>query len=278
MSRKTGMIISTKSFKSVLRFSGYFQCRNEAGNRRLRDMEPPRHDEWNPDLPEKGANRAVNKELIEWIRTCISTLSPIAPNEVVSLPDLYRYLPDDEEGPEDEPFESGADTRGESLHENPPVETAVPIRPIKATASVSNGRLPAEDTDETDEPEESEGHGRNKKKKKEEKDEGEEEVGKPANVHFRSFLLDEQSFTYRLTCHPTKSGECTLVVRAVGDDASAEPIELIRANSADNKKALPIKDANKILNVRMQRNAPTSLDVQLASKLRCALEISAYEV
>jgi hypothetical protein len=44
MVRKTGMVIYQRGYlRSVLPFCGVFFCRNEEGNRLLREMEPPRH-------------------------------------------------------------------------------------------------------------------------------------------------------------------------------------------------------------------------------------------
>jgi hypothetical protein len=54
MVRKTGMVVFAKAFRSVVPFCGIFICKNEVGNKLLRDMEPPRHDVWDPDHPEKG--------------------------------------------------------------------------------------------------------------------------------------------------------------------------------------------------------------------------------
>ena len=41
MVRKTGMVIEYKRFNSRVEYCGVFECRNDVGNHRLRDMEPP---------------------------------------------------------------------------------------------------------------------------------------------------------------------------------------------------------------------------------------------
>jgi hypothetical protein len=41
MVRKTGMVIFTKPFKGMVPFCGVFICKNETGNKALREMEPP---------------------------------------------------------------------------------------------------------------------------------------------------------------------------------------------------------------------------------------------
>lgn len=97
MVRKTGMKIFEKAFRSIVPFCGVFVCSNDDGNQKLRDMEPPRHDIWDPDYPEKGANRKIEVEYVNFIRGCVKQLTPIDDVDVVSVPGLNRYLPDDDE-------------------------------------------------------------------------------------------------------------------------------------------------------------------------------------
>ena len=55
MVRQSGMVVYLKQFRAPMPFCGVFMCTNEQGNGLLRAMEPPRHDTWDPNFPEKGA-------------------------------------------------------------------------------------------------------------------------------------------------------------------------------------------------------------------------------
>ena len=65
----------------------------------LRDMEPPRHDNWDPDLPEKGANRRaqadVRRPLLENRAAQAAPLRRNAhstsPRETCTSPDGYQF-------------------------------------------------------------------------------------------------------------------------------------------------------------------------------------------
>ena len=97
MVRKTGMVIYQKMFRSVLPFCGVFLCRNDAGNVILREMEPPRHDDWDQDHPEKGSHRKTADEFSGYIRDCIKELAPVDNQKVLTIPELSQYLPDDDD-------------------------------------------------------------------------------------------------------------------------------------------------------------------------------------
>ncbi len=75
MVRQSGMVIYHKQFRCAIPFCGDFMCRNDVGNALLRDMEPPRHDTWDADSPDKGANRKIETEFVTYIRECIKQLS-----------------------------------------------------------------------------------------------------------------------------------------------------------------------------------------------------------
>jgi len=153
MVRKTGMKIFEKAFRSVIPFCGVFLCRNDHGNKLLREMEPPRHDVWDPDHPEKGANRKTESEYVNFIRDCIRRLTPADESKVISIPGLNRFLPDDDETPE-ESFDGAMkeDFRQETP-ERRPLPEKIPGRKMdnKEKPTRPPGDAPAS-IDEPDEP------------------------------------------------------------------------------------------------------------------------------
>lgn len=69
-------------------------------------MEPPRHDVWDPDYPDKGANKKIESEYVVFIRICIKDLAPIDDISVIAVPGLNRYLPDDDDDINEKNFDS----------------------------------------------------------------------------------------------------------------------------------------------------------------------------
>ena len=63
MVRSTGMIIFKKQFRSIVNFAGFFYCGNSKGNIKLREMEPPTHDNWIKIGRMKGQ---ISKCLLTW--------------------------------------------------------------------------------------------------------------------------------------------------------------------------------------------------------------------
>ncbi|MBX9682068.1 MAG: hypothetical protein K2X38_25190 [Gemmataceae bacterium] len=102
MVRKSGMVIYHKMFRAAVPYCGVFLCRNDDGNALLRAMEPPRHDIWDADFPEKGDNKHIEKEFVEYIKEQIRNLTIKDDSTVIAVPELSRFLPDDEDSPEDE--------------------------------------------------------------------------------------------------------------------------------------------------------------------------------
>jgi len=103
------MVIWTRPFRSShAAYIGVFICRNKKGNEILREMEPPKHDIWDRDHPEKGANKAVENEYFGFLRECVGKLAPEDDSKVLNIPGLSRFLPDDDETPEEE-FGSGSE-------------------------------------------------------------------------------------------------------------------------------------------------------------------------
>ena len=57
----------------------------------LREMEPPRHDTWDPNHPEKNAHRKTALEFMAYIRDCISQLAPASNDTVLNIPELSQW-------------------------------------------------------------------------------------------------------------------------------------------------------------------------------------------
>lgn len=101
MTRRTGMVIyEADRFRSYRPFAGLFICESEEGNTYLRKLEPPRHDKWDASrLDDQSEAKGVLQSVRDWINSCLRELNPDDNAQEADVPELNRYLPDDEDEP-----------------------------------------------------------------------------------------------------------------------------------------------------------------------------------
>jgi Family of unknown function (DUF6339) len=228
MIRKTGMVIFAKQFKCAIPFCGVFICKSEAGNRILREMEPPRHDEWDPNHPEKNANKKTEQEYGHFIRECIKQLLPVDDSKVIPLSELSRFLPDDDDSPE-APFDSGDGEKNESFERSPLPEKikGKKIDPHRAVLETDD-TVPGEGDEPTNEGGDEGGVPGNGNGGRKNVNEGEGGTGgdhpKPIiPITYRTFATNISAGVYMVSVRPEKntSKKANLAVWIVGDDQRA---------------------------------------------------------
>lgn len=296
MVREKGMIIELKRFNSVVPYCGVFLCRNEDGNRILREMEPPRHDVWDPNHPEKNAHRKTADEFAGFIRDCIKELAPADSEKVLSIPELSQFLPDDEDSPE-EGFEGEPDEKlgKKEGFERKPEERKIdgrkmgPNRPMQPdSVQPGEGDFDTEETgpdggggggggggdDEGGNGGGDGGYGESNEKK----GKGGGTGAKPSiPIRFRTFPLDLSSGRYLVTVKPEKRPGKGAILRlsAVGDDSTAA-LDITVANLANGAK-LEMQGRGVVGPVFFPAKEPLRIEVTLREPLRLALEVVAHE-
>lgn len=299
MVRETGMVIYQRGYlRSLLPFCGVFLCRNDVGNRVLRDMEPPRHDTWDPDHPERGANKKVEIEYMTFIRDCIKKLVPVDDSKVISIPDLNRFLPDDDETDE-ESFDGGETPSKSETSERSSLPEIITGRKI----DLRQGRMQPdsakpEGEEEETEAGEGEGSGGGPGKGVNEADggtgsggggKGEGKAGaetgskggvhsKPAvPVHYRTFSKSDGRGVYSLVVKRQVKGTqpVNLIISIVGDDQKA-PAEISAAHLPDGTE-IPILGPGVFGPVMLSENESSRIEVTLAEPIRVAMEVVAHE-
>lgn len=299
MVRKTGMVIYQRGYlRSLLPFCGVFLCRNEEGNRVLRDMEPPRHDTWDPDHPERGANKKVEREYMDFVRECIAKLVPIDDSKVISIPDLNRFLPDDDEADE-ESFDGSDATTTDETAERSPLPEVIPGRTIDPRLQrMQPDRMSTEGDEEATEAGEGEGSGGRPAEGENEADGGTGAAGggredgnaapetgggrgaqsKPAvPVHYRTFAKASESGVYHLVVKRQSpgTGQLKLNVGTVGDDQRA-PAEIAEARAADGRQ-IPLAGPGILGPVLLPDGVAERIEIRLSVPIRVAMEVSAHE-
>jgi hypothetical protein len=292
MIRKPGMVVFTKRFQSVVPFCGVFICKNEIGNRLLRDMEPPRHDIWDPDHPEKAENKKIESEFVHFIRDSIRNLLPSDETNVILVPGLSRFLPDDDETPEDA-FEGGEDQKSESESRSrlPEKIEGKKIDPRRTTTRPDHV-APGEGEEEGDgggsQIPEGDGEGGGGGGGGSGDGEGgtgpgkgrpEGEQAKPTiPIRYRTFATNVDSGVYSLTVQSENKVPkgATLTVWTVGDQGKA-PAEISSARQKDGKAVL-VRGGGVLGPIVLPNKKGTlHLEFKLREPLRFAMEVAAHE-
>jgi hypothetical protein len=290
MIRRPGMVVFTKRFHSVVPFCGVFICKNEVGNKLLRDMEPPRHDIWDPDHPEKGENKKIEAEFVHFMRDCLKNLLPSDDTKVIFVPGLSRFLPDDDETPEDA-FEGGEEHRDESADRSRlPEKIEGKKMDSRRTSAQPDDIRPGEGDDDvegggSDFPE-GNGSGGGGGSGTGDGGSGSNGKGGPQGeqsrptipIRYRTFATNVDSGVYALTVqseNKTARG-ATLSIWTVGDQGKA-PANISSARQKDGK-SVPLKGTG-MLGPLVLPNAKglLHLEIKLKEPLRLAMEVAAHE-
>ncbi len=300
MVRKTGMVIEKRGYlRSVLPFCGVFLCRNDIGNHILRDMEPPRHDTWDPDHPEKGANKKIEHEYMTFIRECIRKLVPVDDSKVIAIPDLNRFLPDDEESDE-ESFDGNESTssRIETPDRSPLPEKILGRRIEPRRRNMQPDKLKPEGDEDETESGEGDGSGGGADKHSNETEGGNGAGGggkgkgsadsstggkggdhsKPAiPVRYRTFAKNSGNGVYSLMVARQEKGDAPLylVVSTIGDDQKAAT-EIKEARLNDGVP-VPVSGPGILGPITLSPDETLLIEFSLSEPIRVAMEVTAHE-
>lgn len=100
MVRKTGMKIFDKGqFQIPIKFAGVFVAEGEGLNELLRNMEPPDHRSWVPDLHEEDVPLAekIKNAIYKWINEQVNQLLSYETSEALDVDLMNQYFPTDDE-------------------------------------------------------------------------------------------------------------------------------------------------------------------------------------
>lgn len=272
MIRNTGMVIKLRRFNSPIDYCGAFLCRNDEGNHLLRDMEPPEHNEWSPNLPDHGASKKIDDEIANFVRSKIRELLAVDDSKPLEPEGLGKYLPEtDEDGKGKE-----GDGDGDIMPENAIIPTSpIGSKPPKKTSDDLGALGPTKGPDDgpEDDPEDNdEEGGKSNSPGQPPGDRKEADV----QISQRTFSTGKLGKKYTINVRPSGKGRHTvdLTVRIVGEDG-VENLDI--ASASHNGKKLEIREPNIIRNVTLAATKSTAIDIELATPQRVALEVVAHE-
>ncbi len=302
MVRSTGMVIWNRPFRSHAPYIGVFFCRNKKGNKVLREMEPPKHDVWDPNHPEKGANKAVENEYFGFLRDCVGKLAPADESKILNIPGLSRFLPDDDETPE-EGFGDGSSEDSDETNTESMTPNALPTKILpskidhKKRTMQPDEQKPEGDDDETEAGEgvgTGGGPGKNKGNgsgnggggggggsgKGKSGSTGGSHGGvssKPAiPIRYRAYCQDSTTGKYAISITTEKEVEknANLLIWTVGDDQKMVA-ELKSAKLAEGAD-LPVA-GGVVGPMKLATDGSIKIEVTLRQPVRVAMEVSAHE-
>jgi hypothetical protein len=140
MVRGTGMRIFDYEPRACrVPFSGLFICTDVEGNKLLRQMEPPKHDTWDPKRIDGSEGKKALDEIKAWIREEVKKLNPLYAGKSFNESELAKYIPDADA--EDLPQDSGGKSEEEESLEPKPSDLTIITKPTMAkpvSTSTSN--------------------------------------------------------------------------------------------------------------------------------------------
>jgi hypothetical protein len=265
-------------FRAAVPYCGVFLCRNDEGNALLRAMEPPRHDVWDADFPEKNANKHIEKEFIDYIKERIRNLSIKDDTTVIAVPELSRFLPDDEESPQDptggpEQAEQDKVEGFPNKPEKPADRKELPVTKI----SKPKPMVPSSGDDGGDDDDDDDGGGGNGNGNGNGNGSGGKSDKVAVPIRFRAFPTTSDCTEYSVTVRSDSemAKKVMLTVQVVGDDAR-EFVRLSGAKLPGGKK-VPHLPGGKVGPVVLDPKKPLRLDVTLEDSRKAAIEVAAHE-
>ncbi len=284
MFRRSGMKIFDKGhFQTPLRFAGVLTVKGEKFDGLLRSIEPPSHDDWQP---ERAANVAEARKLLSslyaWMREKVRELAGTESAEELDAEGLSQFLPDDlEDSPKGTPQET------EDLQEEPAAQLDMRIRatpPASVAAPADSSSDPDSDGDESGEVE---GTGEGGDGSHNESDGGTNGSGggtgsfggpDPSKrielTRLRVYCSDPAAGVYRFMFEP-KSGDASHLRIFIVGEVGTEPAAL----ASYSLNGGPQTEGNTkgfIGPLSIPKGTRATLDVALETPLRCALGVTAY--
>lgn len=272
MIRRSHMVIYSRPFYFPSPYAGVFICDDKIGNEELRKMEPPAHDDWDPNRNDINGKK-IYEEITYFIRSRLDALKENQNYEPLDIPELYKYLPYDEDNDNNSyeaqnSNESTSDKGGitetfNRIQQRETFNKNIEISPTELTVLNPSGKATQRNvTSHRDK-----GTGRKNKNKAQS---GSLELGLSSKV----FLVDqkEKKLKYKLYLKSTKTAKYNILLKAIGEDIE-EPINIIEANGSS--KATILFSGNKIRLLQLNALEETYVDIVIDFPVKLSLKIFA---
>lgn len=276
--RKSRMLIKTKHFRCPKPYVGLFICENNIGNQKLRDLEPPQHNDWQPKRHKEEGKKIVD-ELYKWIRECLKSLIISSDDEISVIPGLEKWF----QLPEDDEYDGDVEEslNGQYAGETSETETSVEVpKEQKTTESkvIQRHKEPVKNT--TQKAKEGSGKRKRSGKRKKEKgkkgaESGDGTIKKISEINYsmRAFLINRQNgeLEYMLSVQPQEDFKGDIKIISTGDDSEYETI-LTSAIDYSTKEKLKFS-GSKIIGLDLKKDQKKRIVIKIKSENKLALKI-----
>lgn len=271
---RNGMFITDslnglKSFSDFKEFVAVFHCQSKKGNELLRAMEPPRHDDFEPDrLPtreEMLKGKAALRDLSAWIREMLKRHAKDPVSEVTELDELRDFFGD-----------TGNSDTGKGTEEiNPYGDVVIRAKPISTKVKsvalgdgVDEGSDAGEDDGGGGKTGSGGGDGRGGTGGGEGGSSGGGTQRSLADINNVRAIISGAT-TRRIALTPVKSGKISLYIKEAGADSDYD-VSITKSNVGT------IETGGVILDVLA--GSRVLIDVELNQEFSGALKVVAYEI
>lgn len=281
--RKTKMSITKIENYRVLTepYVAVFICKSEDGNKLLRSLEPPTHDQWVPELGDQilgdKLGTRVIKEYREWIKQSLRKLAEQFVTEPEDIPDLSKWLPEVDERDDLKSFTGSFGERTDQVRdEESPVEVGAqkPREEFETMTGQKRELNLTQNFERGDGPAPLGTQNRNNREKNATIDPTKPGVLpriNTADIRFRAreiFVDGKRKYKVILTSQEEQTGSIKLL--AVGDDSDF-PLEISTVFDQNNNQ-VDTKDSE-IKGITLPANEPVTLVVELTNQNRYSLGV-----
>jgi hypothetical protein len=267
---RNGMFITDqmehlKRFGDFKEFVAVVECQSKKGNELLREMEPPRHDQFEPDrLPagDRARGQRALTELGRWVREMLKRHARDPVSDISEVKELADYFADDF-GEED------STSKGEEV--NPVGPIMIRAQPLKRRLVVIRGEGLEEEGGSYDADGGGNGGGGNGEGGGEGGGRGGrgKSSGRAVDLsNVRSIILSERR--RRVAFTPGFTGKLELSLYEAGADTDRR-LTVIKCNAGKVKAGL-------VKNVPVKRGIRTTLEVDLDGPFLGAMKVAGYEI
>ncbi len=265
----TDSLSGLKTFSDFKEFVAVFHCQSKKGNELLRAMEPPRHDDFEPDrLPtreEQIKGRAALRDISKWVREMLQRRAKDPVSEVTELDELKDFFGDEGDG------DSGKGAEEINPYGNVIIR-AKPISTRVKAASAGTGDSAGDNDDDLEGGGGDLGEGGGAGKGGGGNGEGGSGGGGNGNAlvdinNIRAILVSSRARKIAFT--PIQSGNVSVHIKESGADSDYD-ISIIKSDKGE------IKNGGVCLDVIAGERV--ALDIELNQEFSGALKVVAYEI
>jgi len=280
MMRRSHMVIYSRPFYSSSPYAGVLICDDKDGNEQLKKMEPPTHDKWDPARNKENGKKIMD-EIENWIRTCLKKMRAERQSEIAEIPELEKYLPLSEEaetGKQVDHYNKNKITEKEEtsklVSENSSFSVKSRIEPYKVsiinkeeTGLGGSGivvRTGSRKRNKKNQKAPGGGSGKNKAYSS-------EEVNGRIYSMSKNFIDQE----YMVVIRSQIDAKSNLKFRAIGEEGS----EKVKIKKVLDPRNVNYKISNNcIYGFYLEKDKEIRIKLFLEDKLKCSLNMEAYEI